>query len=168
MFEILTFKTRPKKFADAESARPSVLYPSLRSRSITETVKGVTKSCICAPCASVALPKCLKLLLFRLYFIAFFPPTFLSGASPRPFYCSWCWLVCVRNFVAVWFVSGSFMLFSGWSSRGFVMFGSFKALGLVLYTLKAGYQDFFTLRLSSSSSSAVFMVWISQIYWHLP
>ena len=28
-------------------------------------------SCICAPCASVALAKCLKLLLFRLYFILF-------------------------------------------------------------------------------------------------
>jgi hypothetical protein len=51
--------------------RPSVLYPNLRSWRIAETIKGVTKilSCICAPCTSIALAKCLKLLIFRLYFI---------------------------------------------------------------------------------------------------
>ena len=46
--------------------RSSVSYPSLRSRRIAGTVKGVTKilNCICAPCASVDLAQCLKLLLF--------------------------------------------------------------------------------------------------------
>ena len=58
----------------AESARLSVWYPGLRAKWVAETLNGSSKflAGICTPSGSVGLARCLKLLLFQLYFILFY------------------------------------------------------------------------------------------------
>ena len=63
------------------------------------------------------------------------------------------WSASGKLLVVGWPASGSLLLLSDWSASNCVTFGSssvawFKVYDLVLHTLKAGYKDFFTLRLS--------------------
>ena len=60
-------QTRPDQRSELH---PFVSYPSLRSRRIAEMVKRVTKifkALFCVSCASIALAKFQKILLFQLY-----------------------------------------------------------------------------------------------------
>ena len=77
----------------------------------------------------------------------------LYGASPYP-YCRWQLLIapCMESYcwsACIWIITCCFLSVSGCVMFESSSIGLFKVYGLVLHSLRAGYQDFFTLKLSS-------------------